>query len=301
MRHNTNKKTFSLFAIATAFIVMALASACGGKTDRADGTDTVRLKRLSQIDDSIVKRVPNMEAIVHQGMKNAKDSITYYEYYLRLARIYWLSTEPERVDVCVSRIEAFCKREMQTKEGSRNMPRLNSLLAGAYNCLAAVNHNFHRDREVSVPMYKKALSLLCNSDRKEEMPKTYANLGDAYIQCSDIPEAARCYRRALFLVDSLRMPEQENVTLYMGLAQIYLTLGDERNALKYYRATEKHYSDMTPAMQSYYLCNCGNFYYFTKDYPSALKMFLRMKRQLEDNKLQDHFDMYLCNLNSAAF
>lgn len=226
-----------------------------------------------------------MEAIVHQGMKTAKDSITYYEYYLRLARIYWLSTEPERVDACVRRIEAFCMREMQTKEGERNMPRLNSLLAGAYNCLAAVNHNFHRDREVSVPMYKKALSLLRNSDSKEEMPKTYANLGDAYIQCSDIPEAARCYRRALFLVDSLRMPEQENVTLYMGLAQIYLTLGDERNALKYYRATEKHYSDMTPAMQSYYLCNCGNFYYFTKDYPSALKMFLRMKRQLEDNKL----------------
>lgn len=299
MRYNTNKKTFRLFAIATAFIVMALVSACGGKTDRADGTDTVRLKRLSQIDDSIVKRVPNMEAIVHQGMKNAKDSITYYEYYLRLARIYWLSTEPERVDACVRRIEAFCKREMQTKKGCENQSRLNSLLAGAYNCLAAVNHNFHRDREVSVPMYKKALSLLKNSDNKEEMPKTYANLGDAYIQCSDIPEAARCYRRALFLVDSLRMPEQENVTLYMGLAQIYLTLGDERNALKYYRATEKHYSDMTPAMQSYYLCNCGNFYYFTKDYPSALKMFLRMKRQLEDNKLQDHFDMYLCKINLA--
>ena len=98
MRHYTNKNSFRLFALATAFIVMALASACGGKTDRADDTDTVRLKRLSQIDDSIVKRVPNMEAIVHQGMKNAKDSITYYEYYLRLARIYWLSTEPERVD-----------------------------------------------------------------------------------------------------------------------------------------------------------------------------------------------------------
>ena len=56
---------------------------------------------------------------------------------------------------------------------------------------------------------------------------------------------------------------------------------------------------MTPTMQSYYLCSCGNFYYFTKDYPSALKMFLRMKRQLEDNKLQDHFDMYLCKINLA--
>lgn len=43
MRHITNKKTFRLFALATAFIVMALVSACGGKTDRADGTDTVRL------------------------------------------------------------------------------------------------------------------------------------------------------------------------------------------------------------------------------------------------------------------
>ena len=77
MRYNTNKKTFRLFALATAFIVMALVSACGGKTDRADDTDTVRLKRLSQIDSSIVKRVPNMETIVQQGMKNAKDSITY--------------------------------------------------------------------------------------------------------------------------------------------------------------------------------------------------------------------------------
>ena len=74
MRYNTNKKTFRLFALATVFIVMALVSACGGKTDRADDTDTVRLKRLSQIDSSIVKRVPNMETIVHQGMKNAKDS-----------------------------------------------------------------------------------------------------------------------------------------------------------------------------------------------------------------------------------
>ena len=46
MRHNTNKNSFRLFAIATAFIVIALVSACGGKTDRADGADTVRLKRL---------------------------------------------------------------------------------------------------------------------------------------------------------------------------------------------------------------------------------------------------------------
>ena len=53
MRHYTNKNSFRLFALATAFIVMALASACGGKTDRADDTDTVRLKRLSQIDDSM--------------------------------------------------------------------------------------------------------------------------------------------------------------------------------------------------------------------------------------------------------
>ena len=28
-------------------------------------------------------------------------------------------------------------------------------------------------------------------------------------------------------------------------------------------------------------------------------MFLRMKQQLEDNKLQDHFDMYLCKINLA--
>ena len=125
MRYNTNKIQSRLFALATALIVMALVSACGGKTDRADGTDTVRLKRLSQIDSSIVKRVPNMETIVQQGMKNAKDSITYYEYYLRLTRIYWLSTEPERVDACVRRIEAYTGRKVIEQMEQANRVLLN--------------------------------------------------------------------------------------------------------------------------------------------------------------------------------
>lgn len=38
---------------------------------------------------------------------------------------------------------------------------------------------------------------------------------------------------------------------------------------------------MSPSMQAYFLNNFCNYYYFLKDYPQALKMFLRMKHTIE--------------------
>ena len=77
-----------------------------------------------------------------------------------------------------------------------------------------------------------------------------ANLGDAYLFKNSLPEAAAWYRRALFLVDSLQLPAKENITLYLGLATIYLHLDDFDSSLKYYRQTEKYFGDMSLAMQS---------------------------------------------------
>lgn len=130
------------------------------------------------------------------------------------------------------------------------------------------------------------------------MPKVCANLADAYIQDNNMPMAAQWYRRALFLVDSLALPPKENVTLYMGLAQIYLSLHDFDTALHYYKATEEHFNMMSPSMQAYFLNNFGN-YYFKKNYRQALDKFLRMKQNLERHGMQNNFDMYLCKVNLA--
>lgn len=157
----------------------------------------------------------------------------------------------------------------------------------------------HRDPRRIVALNRETYNLLLNSDSKHNLPKTCANMADAYMLCNDLPNAAKWYQRALFLVDSLELPQKENITLYMGLAQIYVTLRNYYKAKFYNDQTEPHVKEMSPSMQAYYINNLGNFYYFQGDYKHALLTFLRMKKMLERHGMVRTFDMYLCKINLA--
>lgn len=299
-------KRISTFACRTcatllaAFVVSVLSVGCGGRSASAtDDTDSARINRLRQIDDSVMTFAPSTQRIIDEGIRTAPDSITAYEYRLREARFFSLSDSPERSKNCIDNILRFASEQRKQKLSRKQTLRLNSLVAGAYNCRAVYYHNFHRNKEQAIELYRSAYDLLANSDAKHNMPNVCANLADAYIQNNEIPKAAQWYRRALFLVDSLSLPEKENITLYMGLAQIYLSLHDFDTALHYYKATENYFQMMSPSMQAYFLNNFGNYYYFLKDYPQALKMFLRMKHTIERHGMQNNFDMYQCKVNLA--
>ena len=295
--------TFACRTCATllaALVVSVLSVGCGGRSASAtDDTDSARINRLRQIDDSVMTFAPSTQRIIDEGIRTAPDSITAYEYRLREARFFSLSDSPERSKNCIDNILRFASEQRKQKLSRKQTLRLNSLVAGAYNCRAVYYHNFHRNKEQAIELYRSAYDLLANSDAKHNMPNVCANLADAYIQNNEIPKAAQWYRRALFLVDSLSLPEKENITLYMGLAQIYLSLHDFDTALHYYKATEEHFNMMSPSMQAYFLNNFGNYYYFKKNYRQALDKFLRMKQNLERHGMQNNFDMYLCKVNLA--
>lgn len=287
-------------ALLAALAVSILTVGCGGRSTRADAeSDSARIARLRQIDDSVMTLAPSAQRLITEGMRTAPDSMTLYEYRLRQARLYSLSDTPERSKSYVDGILRFADEQRKQKLNKKQTRRLNTLVAGAYNCRAAYYHNFHRNKDQAVELYKSAYHLLAQSDSKHNMPKVCANLADAYIYDNDLPKAAQWYRRALFLVDSLSLPEKENITLYMGLAQIYLSLHDFDTALHYYKATENYFQLMSPPMQAYFLNNFGNYYYYKKDYPHALEKFLRMKRTIERHGMQNNFDMYLCKVNLA--
>lgn len=230
--------------------------------------------------------------IIKKALASATDSLTYYEYYVRKAKYFCLSATPDSMYPILDKTISYCKLQSATE-------RRNSLLAYAYNCKAIAYHNYRKNPDEVIRLYKDATTLLANSDAKDQMPKVCANLGDAYIFKSQLPEAAACYRRALFLVDSLGLPSSENITLYLGLATIYLQLNDFEISLKYYQQTEKYFSQMSVGMQAYYLNNYGNYYYYTKNYKASLQKFLTMKAFLEKHHKTDTFDMYLCKLNLA--
>lgn len=254
------------------------------------------------LDDSIAALAPSALQAIERGMNEANDSTTYYEYVLREARYYSLTERPERADTLIDRVTAFVMHQddgYYAINGTCLSPRLNSLIAGTKACQAARDMSCHRDPRHIVSLYNDTYQLLLNSDSKHNLPKTCANMADAFLLCNDLPNAAKWYRRALFLVDSLDLPQKENITLYMGLAQIYLTLRNYNKAKLYYDQTEPHVKEMSPSMQAYYINNLGNFYYFQGDYKHALLTFLRMKKMLERHGMVRTFDMYLCKINLA--
>lgn len=297
--NTTTKQLLKATIIACIAVVTITLLVCNPKHSNNDMAQNGNLRRL---DDSIAALAPSALQAIERGMNEANDSTTYYEYVLREARYYSLTERPERADTLIDRVTAFVMHQddgYYAINGTCLSPRLNSLMAGAKACQAARYMSNHRDPRRIVALNRETYNLLLNSNSKHNLPKTCANMADAYLLCNDLPNAAKWYRRALFLVDSLELPQKENITLYMGLAQIYLTLRNYNKAKLYYDQTESHVKEMSPSMQAYYINNLGNFYYFQGDYKHALLTFLRMKKMLEQHGMVRTFDMYLCKINLA--
>lgn len=297
--NTTTKQLLKATIIACIAVVTITLLVCNPKHSNNDMAQNGNLRRL---DDSIAALAPSALQAIERGMNEANDSTTYYEYVLREARYYRLTERPERADTLIDRVTAFVMHQddgYYAINGTCLSPRLNSLMAGAKACQAARYMSNHRDPRRIVALNRETYNLLLNSNSKHNLPKTCANMADAYLLCNDLTNAAKWYRRALFLVDSLDLPQKENITIYMGLAQIYLTLRNYNKAKLYYDQTEPHVKEMSPSMQAYYINNLGNFYYFQGDYKHALLTFLRMKKMLEQHGMVRTFDMYLCKINLA--
>lgn len=269
-------------------LVLVFAS-CGHYDKQADAA---RRKELATIDSLIGIRGDSTLMLIKKGMKTAPDSMTRYEFYARLATYYRLSATPDSLVPILEEVEKFASQDSQCE-------RSRQLLAYAYNCHAGYYHNFHLNVSQTIALYQKSYELLMASEDKSQAPKVVANLGDAYAFENNLPKAAQCYRRALFLVDSLKLPARDNVTLYLGFAGICQQLGDNDNALKYYKQTDEQRKEMSVGMQAYFLNNFGSYYYYLKDYNNALQKFEALRSLLEKNGMQNNFDMFLCKINLA--
>lgn len=297
--NTTIKQLFKAITTACIAVIIIALQACNAKQSN---DETAQNGNMRWLDDSIAALAPSALQAIEKGMKEADDSTTYYEYMLRKAQYYSLTDSPERADTLIDSVKTFVTQQddgYYATNGTCLSPRLNSLMAGAKACQAARYMSVHRDPRRIVALNNETYNLLFNSDSKHNLPKTCANMADAYMLCNDLPNAAKWYRRALFLVDSLELPQKENITLYMGLAQIYLTLRNYSKAKFYNDQTEPHVKEMSPSMQAYYVNNLGNYYYFQGDYKNALQTFLRMKKLLEQHGMVRTFDMYLCKINLA--
>lgn len=275
-----------------ALILCLPLSSCGHGDDAADVRTTTLEANIQAVDDSLEVNSPRVLAMIRKGMAGASDSIGYYDYYLRLLRY---SVSYTGTDTCA----LDWKSPERFLLGQKPTPRVRGMLGYLYNARGVYNHIFSRNGSETRGFYHKSISYLEGSDAERNLSDVCANLGDEYVAVNDMPRAAWWYRRALYLADSLRLPPRTNASLYMGLGRIYLNLGDMKLALQSYREADRNFSKMTFDMQSYFLNCYGNYFYYSKDYRSALAVFKRLERLLLSHGRREGSDISICRINLA--
>ncbi len=288
------KKLRRLPAMLRLFIgatTAAMIVACGNDNEPLPRTQK-EMEQLLQTNDRLLHRDKEAVRICDSIIENTTDSNTFYDYYILKGRYCLQTQHPEDALGYAKRTKDYASRQPQS-------PRMEGLLALANNTEAGYNIMLRRNREQAKEIYITAYEHIMRSDLLTYAPDIAANLADAYIYLDDLPNAARWYRRAMLLVDSLKLPHEKDITLYMGLAQIYSALEDDASARHYYEMTDRSFDAMQPNMQTYFLNNYGNCHYFAKRYPEALATFLRLKKHLESIGAENTVGMAICMVNLA--
>ena len=282
------KQTFHTLIICIASVC---AMSCGGHKS-GDARTEYEQAQFIRTNDSILRLDSLSLRLCDSIMAATDDSLTYYDYYILKGRYYLLSATPDSALHYARRTRDFMEKQPSTS-------RTRGIKAIANSTEASFYHLLRHNPQEAIRLNTLAYRQIIDSDLKYYAPEIAANLADAYISVDNLPEGAKWYRRALLLVDSLDLPKTKNITLYMGLGQIYTSMNDFSSARYYYEMSERQFDMMKPNMQSYFLNNYGNYFYFKHDYANALSTFRRLQKHIKDSGAGDTYDMYLCKVNLA--
>ena len=284
MRHLT-KITLLMMALA------CVLASCNKEAKTGDERTKDEVARLKAVGDSVDVQSRRARAMVDSALVNAKDSLTYYDYYIELGHLYAIE-QPDSVLTLSNRIIHFA-------QGLPPTPRSKGLLAEANHFRANYYYLFHKNHDEALKANLTAYCLFLESDMKQNAPSVCANIGDVYIQTSLLPEAASWYRRALVISDSLNLPKENDYTFYTGLGQIYCLLNDFNLSEEYYAKAQEGFENMQANMKLHFLNNYGNLQYYKKDYAKALSVFQQLDSLIKGYGLQGGFEDYLCHINMA--
>lgn len=281
--------------LAVVLCVFCIISCGRGKQYANNGediADSQHIDRLNALDDSLRLMAPTVYTDIRKSMDAAKDSTEWCEYAVRLGKFFFKKNNADSLMFYVNRVKAFAEKQPAT-------PRYNNIIGLAYEFEAGWRQLMQHNLEEVISMHRKAYDKIMQSDNKSYVSDIAANLGDCYYMRDNMPKAASCYRRALFLVDSLQLPKDKNITLYMGLARIYEKLGDLTEAERFYKQSEKQLAKMQKGMQIYCLNSIGSYYYKTRNYTKALSYFKRMEKLVGEAEGEGGYNMALCRINTA--
>lgn len=221
--------------------------------------------------------------------RQVKDSIDWYILYSLYIKTYLVTSEFDSIIPLCRKTEQFCARQEQ-------------LTPYHYYLLTDVNNNIGNryaiisQNDSALKYFKQMLFYGEKTHNRKVKKSAYTNLADIYVRSGHYDLGAWNYCQALYIADSLGLPEFEVNDIYTGLGQTYMELRDFELSHYYYDLAYKLFNQMDLNRKFVYLTNYGNVYYFEKDYSHALELF-KKAYQLVSSSPEYAYAQNLCRLN----
>lgn len=261
-----------VIGFATVWIFLSLAvMGCGEKGGRQPLPHEVKVDSLEkEMQDSLFANPAYSRALLRYALAQVEDSLTYYRLLGMYAKSFFVSSDFDSIRYYNRPIKRWAR-------GVEHSSRVCDILCEVHNMEGNVWMQLNRP-DSAVCEYKQAYDYRKRGERIGLLPDICINLADASVHKGQLDYAASYYRRALFLCDSLALPEHSKFPIYYGLGQTYMDLRDFDLSNQYYEMAGRFFADMNVGEKWIYLNNRGNHFYYKKDYAQALDY---MKRALE--------------------
>lgn len=255
------------------------------ETDEADSLVSALQKEAL---DSIFSNNSCSRNLLRKGMSEAADSFVYYKLMSIYSKACFATAQFDSVLYYNRLILRFCNNSPDT-------PPVHDLFSAVYNMTGNVwGQRAYPDSAIAC--YKKAYEHCRQGHHLSYLPDICINLADGNIHIGEYADAAYYYRRALFLCDSLGLPDQNKYPIYYGLGQTYMELRDFDLSNYYYEMAGHYFSQMSPAERFTYLNNRGNHFYYKKDYGKA-SHYMKQALAVVAPYPQMVFEQNLCKAN----
>lgn len=245
--------------ICTILIIGLLGCTSENNTDKREQytIDSLLTSRL----DSIYTYPAKMEKEFRNARQGLSDSAASYKLELFIGYCRYLQGGVEEINDVHKRVLQWCQLH----------PEAAALEAICWNHRYALLQSMNQ-RDSAIACLHRAYQAVYRSDDRRELDNICINLADQYRQKGKLADAARYYRKALWVSDSLNNTGGR-ASIYCGLAQVYADLHNFRMAHHYFDLAEQS-PDYILVYEKYHLNNSkGNCFYFEGKYPEALQCF----------------------------
>ncbi|MDR1004535.1 MAG: histidine kinase [Prevotellaceae bacterium] len=265
--HKTNKLNLVIPAVA---LLIGLVYGCGNRA--AD----VKLSSDPEIDaledymlDSAYSNVDHSRRMLREKMAVTSDSADYCRLLTLYGKSFFPSADYDSVEYYFQKVKHYLATSTHYSPYVRN-----SLLADICN----TEGNMQMDggsADSAIVLYERTYQYCLLINRTSFLPDLCVNLADAWSYCNRLDLTSHYYRRALFLSDSLKMPDRQKIPIYNGLGQTYMSLRNYALSDRYFAMADSLLPLMSVHDRFIYFNNRGNSYYYRKDYSTALQYMRR--------------------------